>query len=387
MTHALQIHVLFDALEAQAKATQAAAAHWLGLVDPDGYRHASVDLRIHCPTHSCTTKTSGVLQDDPATSHQALTQAHQALEEAAAQMAHTTTALAALLQACPVAADLAQAVALDIRSPALWNRRQQMPPHGRITHGHALPAMVPLDMLRQACLAFASLPADAAAAAPSSTKKRWHVEKMDARGDSARHVWAHSPEEAFALVAALYDHTVLIPQSTLWITQKIDAQALRASMVAGWQSPPAAQDGPTPSTPKDALDPLCLLADGTQQSFAIVPTSRLAEGQARTGLFSCPIIASFSPEVDIAGTCVPIEPQGEVEFDATHFVLSACLDALAAPGGAGADDVLHYGDRLLEAHTAPAWAKDHGGPFSVTYDEDLLDALITAAREGEIQIL
>lgn len=72
------------------------------------------------------------------------------------------------------------------------------------------------------------------------------------------------------------------------------------------------------------------------------------------------IIARFHPQAWVNDYAVPVDPEGEVEFDVTDAILAMNRDkALALE-----DDTYDTDDLQYSAH-APEWIKEWSGPFYV----------------------
>ena len=95
------------------------------------------------------------------------------------------------------------------------------------------------------------------------------------------------------------------------------------------------------------------------------------------------LMADFTPEVWQNDYAVPVDAEGETQFDVTDFVLRHMPQLRRSKF----EDVFEYGDTLRHADTAPTWVKDYSGPFTCSIADFAFDDFLESLRNDKIYIL
>ena len=83
-------------------------------------------------------------------------------------------------------------------------------------------------------------------------------------------------------------------------------------------------------------------------------------------------IASFQPEAWQNDCAIPVDPEGETEWDCTTFVTDPpgwCKNYFGQKfhkAAGDGDEFLDTGDVLLQDPAAPEWVRNWRGPFTIS---------------------
>lgn len=82
-------------------------------------------------------------------------------------------------------------------------------------------------------------------------------------------------------------------------------------------------------------------------------------------------IAEFRPEAWQHDQAIPVDPQGDTEWDCTEYLFDVCEESertrtiIIVPLDEGQDEVLDNDDVLKDDPKAPEWVRSWSGPFNI----------------------